>query len=152
MAASVLAIVAATGACSSLGGSDGVGALRVGDCIDQPQANATTSDVRHQPCNLPHDAEVFAVLTNPAGPDEPYPAEGDMEGFVQEGCVPLWETYTGRTWATEIALTISFLQPTVTDWADGDRGFSCYTTRYGGGKLIASVKNIGTSPLPAQTP
>ena len=102
--------------------------------------------------SLPHDAELFALLTHPAIPDEPYPAAADIDQFVQASCVPLWEAYTGRTWATEIELTISFLQPTVADWAEGDRSFSCYTARYGGGKLTTSVKNIATSPLPAQTP
>src|SRR5689334_11638853 len=51
----------------------GVDALQVGDCIDEPADAQTITEVQHQPCNTPHDGEVFAVLTNPAGPDEPYP-------------------------------------------------------------------------------
>src|SRR5687768_11005086 len=47
-----------------------VDALQVGDCIDEPAEDATITEVQHQPCGTPHDGEVFAVLTNPAGSDE----------------------------------------------------------------------------------
>lgn len=129
-----------------------VDALAVGDCIDEPAEDATITEVQHRPCNQPHDGEVFAVLTHPAGSDEPYPVVSGFDDYIQENCIPLWETYTGRTWATDTELDVSFLHPTITGWGEGDRGFSCYTTKYGGGKLIASVKNIGSSPLPVATP
>lgn len=129
-----------------------VDALQVGDCIQEPEEDSTITEVQHQPCNTAHDGEVFAVLTNPAGPDEPYPIISGFEDYIQENCIPLWEAYTGRTWATDTELDINFLHPTLTGWGEGDRGFSCYTTKYGGGQLIGSVKNIGSSPLPVPTP
>jgi hypothetical protein len=129
-----------------------VDALQVGDCIDEPESDTTISEVQHQPCNRPHDAEVFAVLTHPAGADEPYPVISGFDDYARDNCIPAWESYTGRTWATDAELDIGFLHPTITGWGDGDRGFSCYTTKYGGGKLIASVRNIGASPLPVPTP
>lgn len=139
-------------ACDQLPGA--VDALAVGDCIDEPEEDATVTEVQHRPCTSPHDAEVFAVLTHPAGPDEPYPVISGFDDYVQENCIPAWEAYTGRTWATDDELDISFLHPTLTGWGDGDRGFSCYTTRYpaGSGQLIGSVRNIGSSPLPVPTP
>ncbi|HUP82966.1 MAG TPA: septum formation family protein [Candidatus Limnocylindria bacterium] len=129
-----------------------VDALQVGDCIDEPDEDSTITEVQHQPCTVPHDGEVFAVLTNPAGPDEPYPVVSGFDDYIQTNCIPLWEAYTGRTWATDTELDIGFLHPTLTGWGAGDRGFSCYTTKYGGGKLLAPVKNIGASPLPVATP
>jgi hypothetical protein len=129
-----------------------VDALQVGDCIDEPEEDATITEVQHRPCTTPHDGEVFAVLTHPAGPDEAYPIVSGFDDYIQENCIPLWEAYTGRTWATDTELDISFLHPTLTGWGEGDRGFSCYTTKFGGGQLIGSVKNIGASPLPVATP
>jgi hypothetical protein len=129
-----------------------VDALQVGDCIDEPAEDSTISEVQHQPCTGPHDGEVFAVLTNPAAADEPYPVVSGFDDYIETNCIPLWEVYTGRTWATDTELDIGFLHPTITGWGEGDRGFSCYTTKYGGGKLVASVKNIGASALPLATP
>ncbi len=128
--------------------SGAVDALQVGDCIDEPAATDTITQVQHKPCTTPHDGEVFAVLTNPAGPDEAYPVISGFDDYVQTACVPLWEAYTGRSWATDTELSLNFLHPTLTGWADGDRGFSCYLTRVDGGKLNASVRGIGASPLP----
>jgi hypothetical protein len=128
--------------------SGAVDALQVGDCIDEPAEAETITEVQHQPCNTPHDGEVFAVLTNPAGPDEPYPVVSGFDDYIQTNCVPLWEAYTGRSWATDTELTLNFLHPTLSGWGDGDRGFSCYLTRVDGQKLNASVKGIGASPLP----
>jgi hypothetical protein len=128
--------------------STGVTDLAVGDCIDEPPQASTITEVQHQPCNTPHDGEVFAVVTNPAGPDEPYPVVSGFDEYIQTTCIPLWEAYTGRTWATDTELDINYLHPTLTGWADGDRGFSCYLTRLDGGKLNATVKGIGASPLP----
>ena len=132
---------------SSTGGVD---ALQVGDCIDEPAEASTITEVQHQPCNTPHDGEVFAVLTNPAGPDEPYPVVSGFEDYIQANCVPLWEAYTGRTWATDTELDLGYLHPTLEGWTGDqhDRGFSCYLTRVDGQKLNASVKGIGASPLP----
>jgi hypothetical protein len=128
--------------------SGAVDALQVGDCIDEPSEADTITEVQHQPCNKPHDGEVFAVLTNPAGPDEAYPVVSGFDDYIQTNCVPLWEAYTGRSWATDTELSLNFLHPTITGWGEGDRGFSCYLTRVDGAKLSASVKGIGASPLP----
>lgn len=128
--------------------SGAVDALQVGDCIDEPAAADTITEVQHKPCTTAHDGEVFGVLTNPAGPDEPYPVVSGFDDYIQTSCVPLWEAYTGRSWATDTELSLNFLHPTISGWADGDRGFSCYVTRFDGQKLNASVKGIGASPLP----
>ncbi len=93
-----------------------VDALQVGDCIDEPESDATITEVQHQPCNRPHDGEVFAVLTHPAGADEPYPIISGFDDYARDNCVPLWETYTSRTWATDVELDIGYLHPTLTGW------------------------------------
>lgn len=126
----------------------GVTDLAVGDCIDEPPEASTITEVQHQPCNKPHDGEVFAVVTNPAGADEPYPVVSGFDDYIQATCIPLWEAYTGRTWSTDTELDLNYLHPTLSGWGEGDRGFTCYLTRLDGGKLNATVKGIGASPLP----
>ncbi|MEO8626245.1 MAG: septum formation family protein [Candidatus Limnocylindrales bacterium] len=130
---------------SSTGGVD---ALQVGDCIDQPAGSSTITEVQHQPCTKPHDGEVFALLTNPAAADEPYPVVSGFDDYIQTNCIPLWEAYTGRTWSTDTELDLNYLHPTLLGWGNGDRGFTCYLTRLDSAKLNASVKRIGASPLP----
>lgn len=130
---------------SSTGGVD---ALQVGDCIDEPPGASTITEVQHQPCTTPHDGEVFALLTNPAPADAAYPVVSGFDDYIQTNCIPLWESYTGRTWSTDTEIDLNYLHPTLSGWGDGDRGFTCYLTKLGGGKLNASVKGIGASPLP----
>jgi len=128
--------------------------LQVGDCIDEPPQADVITEVQHQPCNTPHDGEVFASLTNPAGPDEPYPVVSGFDDYIQTNCIPLFEAYTGRTWATDTDFDISYLHPTLEGWTGDqhDRGFTCYLTRFDSGKLYGPVKGIGASPLPTQKP
>lgn len=128
--------------------SGNVNELAVGDCFDEPTGAQTITDVQHQPCTSSHDGEVFAVLTHPAGSSEPYPVVSGFDDYIQQNCIPAWEAYTARTWATDTELSLSYYHPTVTGWGDGDRGFTCYTTRVDSAKLNGSVRNIGSSPLP----
>lgn len=132
---------------SSVGNAD---ALQVGDCIDRPGQTDTITEIQHQPCNTPHDGEVIHNFTSPAGPDEPYPVVSGFDDFVLENCIPVFESYVGRDWETDTELNIAWLAPTLTGWTgeDHDRAFTCYVYRLDDAKLIASVKNAGTSPLP----
>ena len=88
------------------------------------------------------------MLTHPAGSGEPYPVVSGFDDYIQQNCIPAWEAYTARTWATDLELSLSYYHPTLSGWGDGDRGFTCYTTRLDGVKLNGSVKNIGSAPLP----
>ena len=132
----------------------GVTDLQVGDCIDRPDETSTITEIQHQPCNTPHDGEVIHNFTSPAGPDEPYPVISGFEDFVLENCIPVFESYVGRDWETDTELNLAWLSPTLSGWTgeDRDRGFTCYVIRNDDGKLLASVKNIGASPLPTAAP
>jgi hypothetical protein len=124
--------------------------LAVGDCVDRPtDPQAEIFEMQHQPCNTPHDGEVVALLTNPAGPDEPYPVISGFEDYVVPACTPAFESFTGRSWETDTELSMAWLQPTLTGWTqDHDRTFTCYVIRIDHAKLNGSVKGIGASPLP----
>lgn len=128
--------------------SSNVTELAVGDCFDEPVGEQTITDVQHQPCTSAHDGEVFALLTHPAGSTEAYPVVSGFDDYIQQNCIPAWEAYTARTWALDADFGLSYYHPTLTGWGNGDRGFTCYTTRVDGVKLNGSVRGIGASPVP----
>ncbi len=114
--------------------------LKVGDCFDVPADTTDIQEVQHRPCNEPHDAEVVAVLTHPAGPDEPYPVISGFGDYAEENCIPAFEAYTGRTFATDEEFDVHFFHPTLLGWREGDRGLTCHVVRLDEGKLTSSVR------------
>jgi hypothetical protein len=125
-----------------------VTALAIGDCFAETAADETITDVQHQPCNSAHDREVIGLLTHPAAPGEAYPVISGFDDYVRDACVPIFNTYTGRDFDTDTELKLGWFEPTLLGWGDGDRGFTCFVSRVDGETLGASVRNIGTSPLP----
>lgn len=125
--------------------SGDVNQLAVGDCIDEPSGSADNiTDVQHQPCTDPHDGEVFANLNYPGADGAPYPIlSSSFEDFVSTNCLPLAETYTGRT-LDEIdaaGLSYGFFYPTSSSWTENnDRGVTCYLQNDDGTKLVGSVR------------
>jgi len=119
--------------------------LTVGACFDEPTVETEVEDVQQQPCNEPHDAEVIAVLTHPAGTSEPYPVVSGFDDYILENCVPAFESYLGKDWETDNMFSIGYFRPTLTGWADGDRGFTCYVSRSDGQKLTATVQAASPS-------
>ena len=128
--------------------SGDVTSLATGECFDTPtDETAEVSDVQRQPCNEPHDAEVIASLTHPAPAGEAYPVVSGFDDYIQENCVPAFNSYTGRNWDTDTELTLSFFRPTMSGWSNGDRGFTCFVTRIDEAKLTSSVRGgAGSSP------
>ena len=123
--------------------------LKVGDCFDKPtDANATVTDVQHQPCSDPHDAEVIAVVVHDAPPSAGFPVVSGFSDFIQEKCVPVFATYIGRDFDTDTVFDLGYFQPTLTGWAGGDRGFTCYVSRSDAAKLTSSVRVGGATPTP----
>ena len=124
--------------------------LRAGDCFDEPQTEGDVSEVQHQPCDQPHDAEVFLVLQHPADSTAAYPVVSGFDDYVGENCVPAFATYTGRDFQTDTEYDLGYFRPTLTGWGEGDREFTCYITRADGAKLTAPVRATGTgSPAPS---
>lgn len=111
--------------------------LRVGDCFNQPAVMEDIQEVQHRPCSEAHDAEVFAVLDHPAGPEEPYPVVYGVDDFVRAECVPLFTTYTGVAYESQMELDIGWLYPTFVGWGEGDREVTCYLVG-ADGQLTAS--------------
>jgi hypothetical protein len=124
--------------------------LNVGDCIDQPTGDSEITDVQHQPCNEPHDGEVFAVINHTAASGTTYPLTSEFQDLVQDECIPALEAYTARS-ATEVyaaGLDISFLYPSSSSWSDGDREVSCFIVKSDRSKMTGSVHAGGSTPAP----
>ena len=117
-----------------------VTSLQVGECFDQPAQSTEVTDVQRQPCNELHHAEVIAVLVHTAAPSAAYPVVSGFNDFIAEKCVPVFQSYTGRTFATDTELSLGYFQPTLSGWAGGDRGFTCYLSRSDGAKVTGSLR------------
>ena len=132
-------VLPAAAGCNMLPGA--VTDLKVGDCFDNPTTpDAEIVDVQHRPCHEPHDAEVIAVLTHPAGPADPYPVVSGFNDYIAEHCVPAFESYTGRAYASGTEFEIGYFSPTLSGWRDGDRGFTCHVSRADDQKLTNTIR------------
>ena len=123
--------------------SGDVGALQVGDCIDQPSSTTSITEVQHQPCTEPHDGEVFALITDPSADGAAYPGQDTFRTEVAQQCLPLVTSYTGRT-LDEIdaaGLTYAWFYPTEDSWTQSnDRGITCYIARLDEQKMTGTVR------------
>ena len=127
--------------------SNDITSLEPGQCFDKPaNLDVEISEVQRQPCNEPHDAEVIASLTHPAPASEPYPVVSGFQDYIEQTCVPIFETYTGRSFQTAEDLSIGWIEPTLSGWGDGDRAFTCYAYRTDKAKLNATVRGAASSP------
>lgn len=124
--------------------------LAVGDCFDKPQTEGDVSEIQHQPCDQPHDAEVFLVLQHPADASTAYPVVSGFDDYIGETCVPAFSAYTGRDFQTDTEFDLGYFHPTLTGWGDGDREFTCYVSRADGAKLNAPVR-VTESASPSAT-
>lgn len=120
--------------------SNEVTSLQIGECFDLAEGVTEVSEVQRQPCNDPHDAEVIAVLIHPAAASEAFPVVSGFNDFIEEKCVPVFETYTGRTFATDTELSLGRFQPTLSGWGGGARGFTCYLSRFDEAKVTTSFR------------
>jgi hypothetical protein len=131
--------------------STSVADVGVGDCIDEPSTTDAISELQRQPCNEPHDGEIFAAVRHTAASGAPYPPSTEFDDLVSDECVPQLQAYTGRNINEVVAagLDFSYLYPTSTSWSNGDRGVTCYITKADNSKLIGSIR---TSGAPSSAP
>jgi hypothetical protein len=125
--------------------SNDVTSLAPGECFDEPTLEAEIQEVQRQPCNEPHDAEVIADLTHPAPPGEAYPVVSGFDDYIAQNCVPAFQAYLGSESDTALDYDIGYFRPTLSGWADGDRGFTCYVSRSDGQKMTSTVR-AGAAP------
>ena len=115
--------------------------LRTGDCFNNggapaPGATTTLSSISLVPCAQPHNAEVIATATMPAGS---WTTSADMLARANKQCVPLARSYfAGSKVRSSVAIGAMF--PTQSDWAKGARSLRCVAVDTNSA-FIGDVKN-----------
>lgn len=126
--------------------SSNVNDLAVGDCFDEPTVTTSVTDVQHQPCNSAHDGEVFFLVTDSTS--GAYPGVDHFRDLARTQCLPVATAYLGTDFNARSDIDAGYFYPTSESWDGGDHGLTCYLYRVDEEPLNASVKNIGTAPLP----
>lgn len=68
--------------------------VAVGDCFSFDRM-VSIEQISTIPCQLPHDVEVFAVLTDPSPPGAAYPGIAALHAQLRTQCEQLYEGYVG---------------------------------------------------------
>lgn len=107
--------------------------LVVGECFDEGDEE---DEAIRQPCSQPHDAEVIARLTLPAGS---YPGDKGVQKAGESGCEAEFDTYVGIPW-DDSELESDFWWPDRELWNSGDRVIVCAAYGPDYDQLTGSVK------------
>ena len=118
--------------------------VRVGDCVNDPAADAPTatevSDVPAVPCDQEHSGEVYHLF-DLEDADE-YPGEQEVVALADEGCVAEFEAFVGLTYE-QSRLEYSTLYPSKQSWEElDDREVVCIVVDPAG-PLTGSVRGLG---------
>jgi hypothetical protein len=116
--------------------------VRVGDCFDLNDGLDVeeVGDIRAIPCDEPHTFEAYYTTDLAAGA---YPSRSALDAQVEAACLPTFESYVGRDYATS-ELYVTTFEPTPEGWRDGDRGVLCViSTESAATPLTGSVRNSG---------
>ena len=116
--------------------------LAVGQCFDEPTSSVDITTVVKHACTEAHDAEVFHVVEYTEG--DTFPISLSIDRFIDETCVPAFETYLGQPFESATDFDLGYFYPDRDSWDKGDRTFSCYITRVDGAKLTQTVKAAGS--------
>ncbi len=111
--------------------------LRVGDCFDLKSPDEELIDtVTARPCTEEHEYELYFVESMPAGS---FPTPDDFLGFIEERCLPAFESYVGLAYADSI-LDIFWFEPSQEAWTSGDRAIQCAVYHPRNHRLTESLK------------
>ena len=114
--------------------------LAAGDCIEVPEGDEIGA-IDRLPCEEPHDAEVFGVISHPAEPDAPYPGSDALVAYAGEQCLgEVFTLYVGVP-RDKSQLKHFEIVPQQSAWEDGRRQLVCAVD--GDAPLLGSVR--GTS-------
>jgi hypothetical protein len=112
--------------------------VAVGECLLESTGGEEVSRVPVVPCDVPHDEEVFALLTFP---DAEFPGYEALEEEGDQMCLPAFEEYVGAPYEAS-ELYYYTITPTEKGWrAYEDRSLLCVA--YGEAQLTASVRGSG---------
>jgi hypothetical protein len=110
--------------------------LKVGTCFDIPTA-VSIKTVEQHPCTETHSGEVIFVGDHDG---DTYPISLALDRYVEENCVPAFETYVGAAIDSSPDLGIGYFYPDRDAWDGGDKSITCYVAKSDEGPMTESVK------------
>ncbi|HEX7222637.1 MAG TPA: septum formation family protein [Candidatus Limnocylindrales bacterium] len=110
--------------------------LAVGDCFNIPTATSIQT-VEKQPCTESHNAEVIFVGDHDG---TTYPISLTLDSYIEDNCVPAFETYVGRSIDSDPELSVGYFYPSRDGWDDGDRTITCYISQPDESPMTESLK------------
>lgn len=110
--------------------------LAVGDCFIIPNGT-TIQTVEKQPCTESHNAEVIFVGEYIG---DSYPISLSLDSYIEESCVPAFESYVGRSVDSEPELSIGYFYPSRDSWDSGDKTITCYVSQPDESPMTESLK------------
>ncbi len=109
--------------------------LRPGQCVN---SGSDALKVTVLSCARPHDAEVFAAFTLPAGP---WPGASAVRADAGNGCASRFDSYIDPQLATA-GLTQEYVYPNQAAWQADERTVVCEVSA-ANGRLTGSVRAQG---------
>jgi hypothetical protein len=109
--------------------------LRPGQCVN---SGSDALKVTVLSCARPHDAEVFAAFTLPAGP---WPGASAVRADAGDACASRFNSYIDPQLATA-SLTQEYVYPNQAAWQAGERAVVCEVSAVNG-RLTGSVRAQG---------
>jgi putative regulator of septum formation len=137
----IVGMLAATAiAASGCGALGSVQVFTVGECVDAlvPDGEEVT-DLPVVDCTGEHLGEVVGTLD--VAEADTWPGQAAHEEQADSGCAPAFATYVGRSYE-ESRLEMSYLYPTESSWAAGDRQIVCIVFEPEGARRTGTVKGI----------
>lgn len=109
--------------------------------VDDEDAQPETRVIE---CSIAHESEVYLQRNFPAGADEPYPGEEDLERWAEQQCYAEFEAFVGAEYELS-ALQIGVIHPSLTTWTGPGlhREVTCFVYSASGGGLEGSMANSG---------
>jgi hypothetical protein len=89
--------------------------VAVGDCFSLDRM-VSIEQISTIPCVLPHDVEVYAVLTEPSPPGTPYPGSPIVHQRLRAECEQLYEGYVGVPFSMSAPTAINTFAPEESYW------------------------------------
>jgi hypothetical protein len=118
-----------TGTCIQLDGLVDVGAGRV-------------EEVEATDCALPHDAEIYALVSLDDDPGSRHPGDEHVLAAADRVCLDAFAPYVGAAYV-DTRLEIVHMRPTAASWTRGDRRVICAVVNAGAAPLEGSVAGAG---------
>jgi hypothetical protein len=113
--------------------------LKVGDCFSLDR-HVSIEQIAAIPCQLPHDIEVFAILSDPSLPGAAYPGLDALHAALRKRCEALYPGYVGVPFDRNAPAQIRTFVPEESYWVLDIRWLGCGLSDPSGRQLVGSLR------------